>query len=366
MKNIFGCVFLLFIFLQFYAYSQVNNINDWVNLKKYAASNESLGTPAAGEKRVVFMGNSITESWAVIDSGFFKENGYIGRGISGQTSSQMLLRFRQDVIDLKPAVVVILAGTNDIAENAGPIALKDILGNIISMAQLAEKNNIRVIISSVLPAYDFPWRHGLQPADKILKLNSMIKAYCDENNIPYVDYYSKMVDERKGLDKKYTNDGVHPTFAGYKIMDALVKETIKKVEEKIMKGTKKVTGVGGIFFKAKDPERLKEWYSKNLGFHTNEYGATFESRETDSPEEKSYLQWSPFKEDTKYFEPSKKEFMINYCVENIEGLVEELKQNGVTVLDSIETYEYGKFVHILDPENNKIELWEPARNSGGK
>lgn len=229
MRKIFGYIFLLIILLQYSAYSQTVNINDWVNLKKYARSNERLGSPAVGEKRVVFMGNSITESWAVIDSSFFKENEYIGRGISGQVSSQMLLRFRQDVIDLKPTLVVILAGTNDIAENAGPITLKDIVANIISMTELAHENNIKVIISSVLPAYDFPWRQGLQPAKKIIMLNSMIKTYCDKNNISYVDYYSKMVDERKGLDKKYTNDGVHPTYDGYKIMESLVQTAIKNV-----------------------------------------------------------------------------------------------------------------------------------------
>ena len=159
----------------------------------------------------------------------FLDNGYIDRGISGQTSSQMLLRFRQDVIDLKPTLVVILAGTNDIAENAGPIALKDILANINSMAELAHENNIKVMISSVLPAYDFPWHQGLQPAEKIVKLNSMIKTYCGNNNISYVDYYSKMVDERKGLDKKYTNDGVHPSYDGYKIMESLIQTEIKNV-----------------------------------------------------------------------------------------------------------------------------------------
>lgn len=220
---------MLIIFVQYSSYCQNVNVTDWINLNKYAKSNESLGLPSADERRIVFMGNSITESWAVIDSSFFKGNGYIDRGISGQTSSQMLLRFRQDVIDLKPAVVVILAGINDIAENDGPIALKDILGNIISMAQLAQGNNIKVIISSVLPAYDFPWHHGLKPAEKIIKLNSMIKSYCDKNNISYVDYYSKMVDERNGLDKKYTKDGVHPTYAGYRIMDPLVWEAIEKV-----------------------------------------------------------------------------------------------------------------------------------------
>ena len=125
---------------------------------------------------------------------------------------------------------------------------------------------------------------------------------------------------------------------------------------------KKVTGIGGIFFKCKDPEQLKNWYNNNLGLKTNEYGSLFEFRQSDEPKEKAYLQWSPFSEKTKYFEPSEKEFMINYRVENLEELVEELKENGVTILDTIETFEYGKFVHILDPENNKIELWEPVDN----
>jgi predicted enzyme related to lactoylglutathione lyase len=121
----------------------------------------------------------------------------------------------------------------------------------------------------------------------------------------------------------------------------------------------RVTGIGGIFFKTADPKKTKEWYSKNLGLKTDEYGTLFEFRKADT-DEKAYLQWSPFSEKTKYFEPSQKEFMINYRVENMEALVEELKANGVTVLDSIETFEYGKFVHILDLENNKIELWEPV------
>lgn len=123
---------------------------------------------------------------------------------------------------------------------------------------------------------------------------------------------------------------------------------------------KKVTGVGGIFFKTKDPEKMKEWYNKNLGLVTNEYGSVFEFRESDRPENKAYSVWSPFKDDTDYFQPSEKEFMINYRVENIEELVEELQKSGVTICDEVETYEYGKFVHILDPENNKIELWEPV------
>lgn len=123
---------------------------------------------------------------------------------------------------------------------------------------------------------------------------------------------------------------------------------------------KKVTGIGGIFFKCADPVRIREWYSNNLGLETNEYGSMFEFRKSDEPEKKAYLQWSPFADETDYFSPSKKDFMINYRVENIEELVKELRSNGVTILDSIETYEYGKFVHIIDPEGNKIELWEPV------
>jgi len=123
---------------------------------------------------------------------------------------------------------------------------------------------------------------------------------------------------------------------------------------------KKVTSVGGIFFKSENPEKIKDWYRDNLGLITNEYGSLFEFRQSEKPDVKSYLQWSPFEKDTTYFKPSEKEFMINYRVENLEELVEELKAAGVTILDEIETYEYGKFVHILDPENNKIELWEPV------
>lgn len=121
----------------------------------------------------------------------------------------------------------------------------------------------------------------------------------------------------------------------------------------------KVTGIGGIFFKCDDPDKMKEWYASQLGMITDQYGSLFEFRKSDAPDEKAYLQWSPFSSNTKYFEPSEKQFMINYRVVNIEALVEELRKKGVTILDTIETYDYGKFVHIMDPEGNKIELWEP-------
>ncbi len=126
---------------------------------------------------------------------------------------------------------------------------------------------------------------------------------------------------------------------------------------------KKVTGIGGIFFKCKDAKKIREWYKNHLGMDTNDYGATFEWREEGSPDIKGSTQWSPFAENTSYFEPSKKDFMINYRVENLEVLVQELQKEGVTIVDKIESYDYGKFVHIIDPEGNKVELWEPA-NAG--
>jgi predicted enzyme related to lactoylglutathione lyase len=127
-----------------------------------------------------------------------------------------------------------------------------------------------------------------------------------------------------------------------------------------MSSKRKVTGIGGIFFKTKDPEAMKDWYQKNLGLVTNEYGSVFEFRSTDEPENKGYLVWSPFTEDTKYFDPSKKEFMVNYRVENLIELLEQLRSDGVEIVGEIEEYEYGKFAHIVDPEGNKIELWEPV------
>lgn len=136
-------------------------------------------------------------------------------------------------------------------------------------------------------------------------------------------------------------------------------KTILTTQNNKQTGMKKVTGIGGIFFKSKDPKKLTEWYEKNLGLNTNPYGATFEWYEGDDSTKKGQTQWTPFPETTKYFQPSAKDFMINYRVENLDALVEELKKNGVTIVDSIESYDYGKFIHILDEEGNKIELWEP-------
>lgn len=199
-------------------------LKDWANLKRYDEANKSL-KPSRG-KRVVFMGNSITDSWIRIDSTFFAMHPYIDRGISGQTTPQMLVRFRPDVIDLKPAAVVILAGINDIAENTGPMTLEQTFGNIVSMAELAKANNIHVVISSVLPAFDFPWHPGLAPADKVIKLNAMLKDYAGKNGAVYLDYFSAMADERNGLPKLLSGDGIHPNLAGYKIMEPLAEKAI--------------------------------------------------------------------------------------------------------------------------------------------
>lgn len=225
MKNI---VVIALIFLSSKFYSQEMK-TDWANISKYSKENQSLQIPLKNENRVVFMGNSITEGWKNNDPDFFSKNNYINRGIGGQTTSQMLIRFRPDVIDLKPKLVVILAGINDIAQNNGPIEMKDIFGNIVSMVELAKAHNIKVILSSVLPANDFPWKKGIEPAEKVIELNAMLEKYCLDNKITFVNYYPKMVDSQKGLDKKYTNDGVHPTLAGYKIMEPLLQEAILKV-----------------------------------------------------------------------------------------------------------------------------------------
>ncbi|WP_425236894.1 SGNH/GDSL hydrolase family protein [Ulvibacterium sp.] len=204
------------------------NAQDWPDLNHFNEANEKLAAPTEEEDRVVFMGNSITIGWLKTRPDFFEGKPYINRGISGQTTPQMLLRFRQDVIELKPKVVVILAGTNDIAGNTGPSTLDMISDNIISMAELAKANGIKVVLSSTLPAYDYPWKPGMEPAKKIVALNQMIKTYAELNNIIYLDYFSAMADERNGLPEKYAHDGVHPTEEGYKVMEPLVETAISQ------------------------------------------------------------------------------------------------------------------------------------------
>jgi len=204
-------------------------MQDWPYLKKYQKENSKLPDLTSGQNRIVFMGDSITEFWSALCPEFFAEKPYINRGISGQTSPQMLVRFRADVIALKPKIVVILAGANDIAGNTGPSTLEMITDNIFSMAELAKAHQIKVILCSVLPAYDFHWKPGSFPAEKIIQLNKMIKEYADANEILYLDYYSALVDERKGLKAAYADDGVHPNKAGYEVMGPLVEKAIAEV-----------------------------------------------------------------------------------------------------------------------------------------
>jgi len=200
---------------------------DWAFLKRYSDENKNLPAVAPGEKRVVFMGNSITEFWKTIDGDFFTRNkSFIDRGISAQTTPQMLVRFRDDVINLNPSAVVILAGTNDIAGNTGPTTIEQIFGNIVSMAELAKANKIRVILCSVLPVYNYSWSPGLEPAEKIVKLNAMLQSYSKKNKMGYVDFHSALADQRKGMKAEYSPDGVHPNLKGYKIMDDLVEKAI--------------------------------------------------------------------------------------------------------------------------------------------
>lgn len=201
---------------------------DWANMKRFQEDNKKAGLPKANENRVVFMGNSITEGWSKSDPSFFEGKPYINRGISGQTTPQMVLRFKQDVIDLKPNVVVILAGINDIAGNTGPMTLEQTRDNLIAMAQLAKANGIKVVLSSVIPAYDFPWRPGMEPANKVVALNKMIKDYANQNKIVYLDYFSAMADDRNGLKKELGYDGVHPNLEGYKVMAPLAEKAISE------------------------------------------------------------------------------------------------------------------------------------------
>ena len=202
---------------------------DWPWLSRFTEANLKLTPPAPGENRVVFMGDSITEAWKIEGAdGFFPGKPYINRGISGQTTPQMVLRFRQDVIDLKPKAVVILGGTNDVAGNTGAETLEQIKGYLADMADLANAHQIKVVLCSVLPAYDYPWTPGLAPAEKIVAINNWMKAYAAEKGYVYVDYHAAMKDERDGLPANLSKDGVHPTHAGYEVMAPLVEAGIAK------------------------------------------------------------------------------------------------------------------------------------------
>ena len=226
MKQITLGLILLTGFFQAIAQQKENHYG--ANLKKYEPANKMIKSPTPGEHRVVLMGNSITEFWVNINPDFFTKNHYIGRGISGQTTPQMLLRFRQDVLDLQPEAVVINAGINDIAENSGPYDEAFTLGNIKSMADLARAHHIKVIFASVHPATAFPWRKEItNVAQKIIDLNAKIKSYAQENGFVYVDYHSAMKNAQNGMNPDMAADGVHPTPAGYKVMEGLLQTAVK-------------------------------------------------------------------------------------------------------------------------------------------
>jgi len=216
-------------------------LHDWPNLGRYAEANTSLAAPAKFELRVVFMGDSITDAWVSPEyGGFFPGKPYVDRGISGQTTPQMLIRFRPDVLALQPRVVVILAGTNDIAGNTGPMTLGEIEGNLASMAELARTNRIRVVLASVLPVSNYGHdRQGKpvdmrinRPPEKILELNAWIKKYTANKGHTYLDYFSAMVDEQGLLQRDLSEDGLHPNVKGYAVMSPLVEQAIRAAIKK--------------------------------------------------------------------------------------------------------------------------------------
>lgn len=201
---------------------------DWAQFDRYAASNREI-VQSGDTLKVVFFGNSITDSWASMRPEFFKGNGFIGRGISGQSTYQFLSRFREDVVNLKPRIVILNGATNDIAENTHPYSEEMTLGNIRSMVEIARANGIGVILTSTLPAAGFKWNRAVKDApEKITSLNSRIKALADELNLPYVDYHSLLIDnDGRSLRRDLSPDGVHPNAAGYAIMEEAILLIIK-------------------------------------------------------------------------------------------------------------------------------------------
>ena len=204
-------------------------VNTWANFEQFKNENDKLSRLKNGEERVVFLGNSITIGWQETHPEFFENKTYVNRGISGQTTPQMLVRFYADVIDIQATTVVILAGTNDIAGNTGPMSIDMILNNIKSMTDIALANNVKVILCSVLPAYDYPWSPNKNPNIKIPKLNSKIKKYAIETGVHYLDYFKALDNGNNGINKEFSYDGVHLTLEGYKVLEPLVENALKKV-----------------------------------------------------------------------------------------------------------------------------------------
>ena len=235
MKSIIGCLLSLTLFSlngQEVYIQGGGTLEDWANLSKYRASNVQIAN-LEDPNRIVFMGNSITEGWLYHHPEFFENKSYINRGIGGQTTPQMLIRFKPDVVKLNPKAVVLLAGINDIAGNTGPMTLENIFENIASMAEIATAHNIQVVLCAVLPAKDFPWRPGLEPAPKVKQLNEYLKKYCAEKGHIYVDYYSALEDGEGGLkvpDYTTATDLVHPNRAGYLVMETLLEQAFKKLQ----------------------------------------------------------------------------------------------------------------------------------------
>ncbi len=197
---------------------------DWANHNRYEYPNKSVKDPVA-----VFMGDSITAGWYGVRKDFFESNNYLGRGIGGQTTAHMLVRFRADVIDLKPKAVAIMAGINDIAQNNGPVDVKYVFDNIASMAELGRAHGIKVLICSTLPCNKIAWRKSIENvAEKVKTLNSMLKDFADKNGFVYVDYYSKLVDDKEGLPTKYSKDGVHINADAYAILEPIIKAEIER------------------------------------------------------------------------------------------------------------------------------------------
>ena len=203
---------------------------DWPNLARYRLENKKLDIQSNNQNRVVFMGDSITEGWSQLYPKYFGQRGYINRGISGQTTPQMLIRFKPDVIDLNPFVVVILAGTNDIAGNTGPSNIKMITDNIFSMSYLAKAYGIKVVLSSILPVYEYEWAKEIKDVPSIiLALNDKLKEFAISNNMEYLDYYSAVVNATGGLMEEYSPDGVHPNIKGYEVMSNLAEKVLVRI-----------------------------------------------------------------------------------------------------------------------------------------
>jgi lysophospholipase L1-like esterase len=211
-----------------YLWGQQTGSQDWPDLARYRAENEALPPPAPDVQRVVFFGDSITDAWGrkPTTGVFFPGKPYVNRGISGQTTPQMLVRFQQDVVHLKPAAVVILAGTNDIAGNTGPTTQQMIEDNYTSLAEIAKQNGIKVVFASITPAFAYPWRPEIQPVERIRELNKWLQDFCSRNGYVYLDYYNSMADAHGAMLPGLSSDGVHPTAKGYAVMAPLAEGAI--------------------------------------------------------------------------------------------------------------------------------------------